>query len=60
MVAPFAENKPEKVEAIALKTTATNNEDTKVINDISNDNGKITFSVENKENNNKMEKRCLG
>lgn len=54
VVAPFAENKPEKVEAIALKTTATNNEDTKVINDISNDNGKITFSVENKENDSKI------
>lgn len=54
VVAPFAENKPEKVEAMALKTTATNNEDTKVINDISNDNGKVTFSVENKENDSKI------
>ena len=52
--APFKGVEPEKVDVIALKTTATNNEDTKVINDITNDNGTISFSIENKENENKI------
>lgn len=51
---PFKGIEPEKVDVIALKTTATNNEDTKVINDITNDNGTISFSIENKENENKI------
>ena len=52
--APFKGVEPEKVDVIALKTSATNNEDTKIINDINNDNGTIIFSIENKENENKI------
>lgn len=52
--APFKGEKLEKVDVIALKTTATNNEDTKIINDITKDDEKISFSIENKENENKI------
>ena len=51
---PFNGTEAEKVEVVALRTKATNNEDTKVINNVTNSNGKITFSIENKENENKI------